>query len=132
MKAMILALLLGAHFLNAAETPSFIGAGSKSSTIGKISKYSNVNGGLWSGFWKPKMRTVSVREYSWESEIKAWPNPTNGDLNIPYTGKIRILTSFGQEVFSGEIDQIINITNLATGSYLILTETNKSIKIIKQ
>lgn len=132
MKYTLLCLVLGAQLLVSAETPTFLGAGTGRSTLGKISKYSPVNGGLWTGFWKPKKVTTSVKEYSWESQINAWPNPTNGNLNVSYTGNIKIFSSLGVEVFSGVIDQNIDISRLASGSYLILTETNKSIKIIKQ
>lgn len=131
MKSILLTLFLTTCILSAGDGPTFLGPGSKRSTLGKISKQSTQR--LWTGFWRPIGVTTSTPDYEWQSEIMAWPNPTTGELNFPYSGKVKIVSLTGEEIFCGEVNESLDISRFSSGSYLIITEkTNKAIKIIKQ
>lgn len=132
-KLLVLALFMGSVVCGATNFPSHIGMGSKASTVGKISSYSSVRGGLWTGYWKPNGLTVNVKEeVTVQPSVSVWPNPTNGQFNIDYNGNVKILSSIGSLVFQGEINGHLDISSFPAGMYFIRTEDGKTIKIIKQ
>ena len=127
-KVLFLVLLLGSVVSGATNFPSHIGMGSKASTVGKISSYSPVGGGLWSGYWKPNGLTVSVKEEAVAGpNTKVWPNPSNGIFNIEHIGGVKVFSQIGTLVFQGDIDGSIDLTNAPSG-----TQDGKTVKIIKQ
>lgn len=134
-RLLFLTLFMGSVVSSATNFPSHLGMGSRLSTVGKISSYSSVGRGLWSGYWKPRNFTVSVNEEEFmpiAGEIKAWPNPSQGLFSVDHVGFVRIFSSQGSIVFEGNIDGTVNIESFPTGVYVINTSNNKTVKIIKQ
>lgn len=135
-RLLFLALFMGSVVCTATNFPSHLGMGSRFSTVGKISSYSGVGKGLWSGYWKPRNFLVSVDEQEIQpvtGEIKAWPNPSQGVFNVDHGGLIRIISSHGEIVFEGTVNGLIDISQFPSGVYIVNTIiNNKTIKIIKQ
>jgi hypothetical protein len=134
-RLLFLTLFMGSVVCSATNFPSHLGMGSRLSTVGKISSYSSVGKGLWSGYWKPKNVTLSVNEYEFKpiaGEMRAWPNPSNGMFNLDHMGFVRIFSSQGSIVFEGNVEGTINLTNFPTGMYFVNTVNGKTVKIVKQ
>lgn len=135
MKGMVfLALFIGPLVCGATNFPSHIGMGSKASTVGKLSSYSSVSGGLWTGYWRPTNLTVGIKEEPAivEQPTKVWPNPSNGVFAIEYTGSIKVFSQVGTIVFEGDINGSLDLTTAPAGMYVARTEDGRTIKIIKQ
>lgn len=132
-KVLFLVLLLGSVVCGATNFPSHIGMGSKASTVGKISSYSPVGRGLWTGYWRPNGIMVSVREeVVVEPGAKVWPNPSNGIFNIEHTGNVRVFSQIGTLVFQGDIEGSFDLSSAPSGMYFVRTQDGKTVKIIKQ
>lgn len=132
-KVLFLVLLLGSVVCGATNFPSHIGMGSKASTVGKISSYSAVGRGLWTGYWRPNGIMVSVREeVVVEPGAKVWPNPSNGIFNIEHTGNVRVFSQIGTLVFQGDIEGSFDLSSAPSGMYFVRTQDGKTVKIIKQ
>ena len=131
---LFLALLFGSLVCGATNFPSHIGMGSKSSTVGKLSSYSSVSGGLWTGYWKPLGLTVKVEEdlVSVPMQVKVWPNPSSGRFTVEYTGRVKVFSQVGTLVFEGDINGSLDLTGSPSGVYVARTEDGRTIKIIKQ
>ncbi|WP_282037009.1 FG-GAP-like repeat-containing protein [Saccharicrinis aurantiacus] len=72
-----------------------------------------------------------------ESQFKAYPNPTNGLINIPnYTGSVKVVDLTGNTVyFTPSFNHSINISNQPSGVYFLILEKNGQAyqqKIIKK
>lgn len=131
-KLLFLALFMGSVVCGATNFPSHIGMGSKASTVGKLSSYSPVRGGLWTGYWKPNGLMVSVKEEEVVlPNVGVWPNPSNGQFNIDYVGSVKVLSSIGSVVFQGDVNGFVDISNAPSGMYFIKTQDGRTIKIIK-
>ena len=83
-------------------------------------------------------QAISVSELNDEDEIKAFPNPTTGEINIQFPNighkrKISIFNSLGQCVFNIErnaissFEEIINIQGIPSGIYSIQINSDESI-----
>jgi len=132
-KVLFLVLFMGSVVCGATNFPSHIGMGSKASTVGKISSYSRVGNGLWTGYWRPNNFTVSVNEEVVTGPAaKVWPNPSNGMFNIEHVGSIKVFSQVGALMFQGEIDGTFDISDAPSGVYFVITQDGKTIKIIKQ
>lgn len=132
-RVLLLVLILGSVVCGATNFPSHIGMGSKASTVGKISSYSRVGGGLWTGYWKPNWLTTRVDEEKGQIFFaNAWPNPTTGVFNINHQGHVKVYSQVGGLVFEGETSGTIDISGSATGLYFVRTEDGITFRIIKQ
>jgi hypothetical protein len=133
-KVMFSILIAGSVVCGATQFPFHIGMGSNASTVGKISGYSNVQRGLWTGYWKPKNFTVSVQEETGSpvEQMNAWPNPSSGIFNIEHEGNVKVFSSHGSLVFEGTINGVLNIEQLPSGVYTVNTEFNKTVRIVKR
>jgi len=68
----------------------------------------------------------NLEELVAENIFKVYPNPTTGLLSVvnPYNSSInyKIYSSIGQLVQSGEIENLLDISNLNSGLYLVIFE----------
>jgi hypothetical protein len=132
-KVLLSILLMGSVVCGATNFPFHIGMGSKASTVGKISSYSRVGNGLWTGYWKPNMFTVSVQEEVFKPMYaNAWPNPTTGTFNIDYVGHVNIFSQLGNSMFEGVTEGRIDISTFPSGVYFVRTQDGRTVKVVKQ
>jgi len=132
-KLLFAILLTGSVVCGATQFPSHMGMGSKASTVGKISSYSRVQNGLWTGYWKPNNFTVSVREENLPAPTtNVWPNPNKGLFNIDYVGNVKVFSSLGSLIFEGHTNGLIDVSNSPSGLYFVRTQDGKTTKIIIQ
>jgi len=131
-KVLIAILVAGSLVCGATNFPSHIGMGSKASTVGKLSSYAPAGGGTWTGYWKPKGFTVSVREDVQMRLPFIWPNPTTGNLNFSRSEHVTVHSILGTPVFEGLVDGSIDLSGVAPGVYFVKSENGTTTKIIKQ
>lgn len=132
-KLLLAILFIGFATSNATDFPSHIGMGSNTSTIGKLSSYSQTGRGLWTGYWRPNSVKVSVGpEAMPHTTLLAWPNPSNGILHVEHTEEISVFSQMGMEVFHGIGTESIDISGIPAGVYFLRTNDGKTTKIIKQ
>jgi hypothetical protein len=131
-KVFIAVLFAGSLVCGATNFPSHIGMGSKASTVGKLSSYSPAGDGTWTGYWKPKGFTVSVREEVQAHVPFIWPNPTTGILSFNQPEYVTVLSILGTPVFEGLVEGSIDLSAVAPGVYFVRSENGTTTKIIKQ
>jgi sialate O-acetylesterase len=69
-----------------------------------------------------------------ESNLMVYPNPTNGTLNIKKKDNPRLITVFdlsGQLLYQSDFQDKIDFSFLSKGVYLVKTDLNQTVKIIR-
>jgi len=84
--------------------------------------------------------TLSLSEFD-TTQLKVYPNPTNGELNISYTytiNQVEVYNLLGQKVITQNFeskDVSLNVSHLSNGSYILILHANglkQQVKIVKK
>jgi len=89
---------------------------------------------------QPNMPTTQLEKTQYSPIVNAWPNPTNGCINLELkeTAFIEIISFEGKKVISKNLQTGLNqldISNLSNGVYMLIAVTttgNNSFKLVKQ
>ena len=83
--------------------------------------------------------TLSLSDFD-TTQLKVYPNPTNGELNISYTdiiNQVEVYNLLGQKVITQNFESnnvSLNVSHLSNGSYILILHANdmkQQVKIIK-
>jgi len=137
--------LIGWSTLSTGETKipiniTFSGGNSKYSSNGEAARNTLINTYGWTITDGGKETTLGVNDFSLNTDIKLYPNPSSNYLslsgNVSKLRQITIYTILGKEVMSVSKNfKNINIKSLSTGTYivnLITNEGSKTFKFIKE
>jgi parallel beta-helix repeat protein len=69
-----------------------------------------------------------------ETEIKVWPNPTNGILHLvaDHINKVEILNLLGQVVLTAKDNETIDLSGLENGIYFLFVSNKNGMKAVKK
>ena len=92
------------------------------------------NAAVWKDFIIEDISANNINNYTYNSTVNVYPNPTRGELRIDngemINGDVEILDVVGRVVFRSKQETTMDISHLSSGIYF-LKIAGKTVKIIK-
>ena len=89
---------------------------------------------MWAQFGK-NVTKLNRKVLVTENIFKVYPNPTKGLLSVvnPYNAPIRyqVISSIGQLMQSGEVESLLDVSNLNSGMYFLFFEKNDIREVVR-